>query len=87
MGREVTIAGMAYFKPSGQLSYVEIQEYSEPNEKDSFFSKKPKSRSFEQQLLFQLKEGKKKNPLSDLIGKWPGDESDEEFDKLLNNLD
>ena len=84
MGREVTISGMAHFRPSGQLSYIEIQEYFEPNQKDSFYSKKPSSMNLEQQQLFQIKQGKKRNPLSAITGKWPGEES---FDDLIKMLD
>jgi hypothetical protein len=84
MGRDVTIAGMAHFKPSGQLSYIEVQEYFEPGVKDGFFSKKPASMNVEQQILFQVKGGKKRNPLADITGKWPGDEN---LDDLLKMLD
>ncbi|HMQ70656.1 MAG TPA: hypothetical protein PKA90_16875, partial [Ignavibacteria bacterium] len=75
--------GMANFKPSGQLSYVEIEEYSEPGMNDNYFSKKTNAMNAEQQILFQLKSGKKANPLSDIIGKWPGDESMEEILEML----
>jgi hypothetical protein len=84
MGKEVTISGIANYRPGGQLSYIEIEQYFEPGKSDDFFSRKPKAMTMEQQVLFQLKQGKKKNPLSDLIGKWPGDES---FDDLLKMLD
>jgi hypothetical protein len=84
MGKEVTISGIANYRPGGQLSYIEIEQYFEPGKSDDFFSRKPKEMTVEQQVLFQLKQGKKKNPLSDLIGKWPGDES---FDDLLKMLD
>lgn len=84
MGKEVTISGMAHFKPNGQLSYVEIQEYFEPKKKDSFYSRKPVSMNIEQQLLFQIKQGKKRNPLSAITGKWPGDEN---FDDLIRMLE
>jgi hypothetical protein len=87
MGKEVTISGMGHFKPSGQLSYVEIHEYAHPGERDKYFSKKPNAMTTQQQVLFQLKQGKKKNALMDLVGKWPGNESDEEFDKLIYDLD
>ncbi|MCC6600947.1 MAG: hypothetical protein IT223_09775 [Crocinitomicaceae bacterium] len=84
MGKDVTISGMAHFKPNGQLSYIEIQEYFEPGQKDSFYSRKPVSMNIEQQLLFQIKQGKKHNPLSAITGKWPGDES---FDDLIKMLE
>lgn len=84
IGKEVTISGMAHFKPNGQLSFIEMQEYFRPGEKDSFYSKKPTSMNADQQLLFQIKQGKKRNPLSDITGKWPGDES---FDDLMKMLE
>jgi hypothetical protein len=84
MGKEVTISGMAHFKPNGQVSYIDIQEYFEPGQKDSFYSRKPISMNVEQQQLFQIKQGKKRNPLSEITGKWPGEES---FDELIKMLD
>jgi len=63
MGKEVTISGMAHYKPNGQLSFVEIQEYGEPGARDKFFSKKPTAMTAYQQLLFQAKQAKKSNSL------------------------
>lgn len=87
MGKEITVSGMSHYKTNGQLSYIEIIEFFEANKSDVHFSKKPKAMSLEQQVLFSLKNGKKKNPLKSLIGKWSGDETDEEFEKLLKDLD
>ena len=39
--------------------------------------------SVEQQIGLQLKSGKSKNPLKELTGKWPGNES---FEDLLTML-
>lgn len=68
MGKEVTISGMAHYKPNGQLSFIEIQEYMEPGARDKFFSKKPAAMSAHQQLLFQAKQSKKSSSLSALMG-------------------
>lgn len=84
MGKQLTITGMAHYKPGGQLSYLEIQEYYEPGQKDKFFSRKPLAMDTQQQIAFQLKQGKSRNPLTSITGKWPGDES---LDDLLNMLD
>ncbi len=86
MGKDVTISGMAHYKPNGQLSFIEIQDYGKPSLTDKFFSKKPNAMTAHQQLLFQAKQGKKSNPLEDIIGMWPGDETDEEFAELLKGL-
>ncbi len=86
MGKEVTISGMAHYKPNGQLSFVEIREYGKPNATDKFFSKKPKATTARQQVLLQTKQSKKANPLVDILGKWPGNEDDEEFTELLKRV-
>ncbi len=54
---------------------------------DGSFARKPITMTAQQQLLFQSKQGKNIDLIKNLLGKWPGDESDEEFDKLIKNLD
>lgn len=53
----------------------------ESDEEDK--EKKSDRISVEQQIESQLKSGKLKNPLRELTGKWPGDES---FEDLLAML-
>jgi len=87
-GQHIAINGMAYFKPGGQLSYVQMEAFGEADENmRKMFSKKPHKMSMQQQIALQLREGKKPNPLPDIIGKWPGDETDEEFEQMLKALD
>ncbi len=87
MGREVTITGMAHYKPNGQLSFVEIQEYRAPGARDAFFSKKPVAMSARQQLLFQAKQ--KKSPslaaLKSMAGLLKDEISDEQFQEMLRD--
>jgi hypothetical protein len=56
-------------------------------EKDNFFSRRPRLNTVELQIERQLRQGKKRNALADLVGQWPGDETDEEFEQLLKDLD
>lgn len=84
LGHEVTISGTAHFNPNGTVSFIRVDEYTEPSESDKIFNRKPRAMATEQQVLFQLKAGKKRNPLNELIGSWPGDES---LDELLEMLD
>ena len=86
-GRDITLTGIAYYKPGGQLSYVAMESFGKPGNGDKFFSKKPDKLSMQQQIAIQIREGKKNNPLDDVIGKWPGDETDEEFEQMLKALD
>lgn len=83
-GKELTITGMAHYKPGGKLSFIEIQEFAEPGENDKFFSRIPHAMSVQQQIAFEVKSGKSKNPLRELTGQWPGDES---LDDLLKQLE
>ncbi len=84
-GKEVTITGTSHFKPRGK-SVIEIERVFEPGEGDTYFSKRPKSETFEMQLERQIRE-KGSNPLAEIFGKWPGDETDEEFEQMLKALD
>lgn len=56
-------------------------------EKDYSFSRWPRVNTVERQIERQLRQGKKRNALADSVGQWPGDETDEEFEQLLKELD
>lgn len=89
MGKEVTISGMAHYKPNGQLSFVEIQEFGEPGARDKLFSKKPSAMTARQQLLFQAKQSKKSNSLSALksiSGLLKDEISDDQFQEMLIDI-
>ncbi len=86
-GKEITISGVAHFKPGGQLSYVNLESFSQPGASDKFFSRKPDKMPIQQQIAMQIKQGKKSNPIDDIFGKWPGNETDEEFAQMLKELD
>lgn len=86
-GKDITITGIAHFKPGGQLSFVQLESFGQPGKGDEIFSKKPEKMGIQQKIALQLREGKKANPLDDIFGKWPGDETDEEFERMLKELD
>ncbi|MBK9222411.1 MAG: hypothetical protein IPO16_09855 [Saprospiraceae bacterium] len=71
-GKEITLTGMAHFKPGGQLSYMKLESFTEPGTSDKFFSHKPNKMSVQQQIALQIRDGKKRNPLEDIIGKMAG---------------
>lgn len=89
MGKEVTISGMAHYKPNGQLSFIEIQEYMEPGARDKFFSKKPTAMTAHQQVLFNAKQSKKSSSLAALMsisGLLKDEISDKQFQEMLNDI-
>lgn len=88
VGKEITISGLAHYKPNGQLSFMEIFEFSEPTESDKYFSKKPIAMIGEQQLLFQIKQGKGKSSLDaleNIMGLMKDDITDEQFNEMLKD--
>lgn len=86
-GREITLVGTAHFKSGGQLSYIIMDSFSLPSAGDRFFSQKPHKMDIQQQVALQIRENRKANPLNDILGKWPGDESDDEFNNMMKALD
>lgn len=89
MSKEVTISGMAHYKPNRQLSFVEIQKYSEPGARDKFFSKKPTAMTAHQQLLFQAKKSKKStsfSALKSISGLLKDEITDDQFEEMLKNI-
>jgi len=84
-GKKVTITGIVHYKPGGK-SVIEIEKIGKPGDRDDYFSKKPQSLTVEQQLVKYLREGHR-NRLSEISGKWPGDETDSEFEKMIKDLD
>jgi len=88
VGKEITISGLAHYKANGQLSFIEVVDYSEPKSSDLYFSRKPNAMNAEQQLLFQIKEGKGKDSLGaleSLMGLMKDDISEEEFNEMLKD--
>ena len=85
-GKDVTIAGTANYRPGGKLGFVMIDRIFKPGKGDEYFSKKKNIETVEQQIQRQWKEGGYKNHLSEIVGNWPGDETDEEFEEMLKML-
>jgi len=89
MGKKVTIYGMAHYKPNGKLSFIEIQEFGQPNETDKFFSKLPSAMTAHQQLLFQIKQTNLSGSLAALkrmSGLLKEEINDEQFNEMIKEI-
>ena len=86
-GLQVTLAGQAHFKSNGQLMYVLVDRIFESRPQDKFFSKVPNAENARQQLKRQIRERTPKNWMAEIAGKWPGNETDKEFEEMLKLLD
>lgn len=85
-GTEATVHGLGHYKPNGRLDYIEIERIYPSTPEDKYFSKIPFAETAEQQVQKQTIGKSNKNWADEIFGKWPGDETDEEFDKLLDDL-
>lgn len=86
MGHDLTIHGVAHYKANGEINFVDILSFDKYRNRDKYFNIKPSSHNTNQQLLFNVEKGKVKNSISDLLGHWPGEENDEEFNNIINSL-
>lgn len=85
-GTEATVHGIGHFKPNGRLNFIEIERIYQSNPDDKYFSKLPLAETAEQQVLKQVIGKPNRNWAAQILGQWPGNESDEEFDKLLKDI-
>jgi hypothetical protein len=85
-GSEATVHGIGHFKPNGRLNFIEIERIYQSTPEDKYFSKLPFAETVQQQVLKQVVGKTNRNWAAQILGQWPGDESDEEFDKLLNDI-
>lgn len=86
MGLDLTIHGIAHYKANGEINFVDILAFDKYNHSDKYFSKKPSSHHTNQQILFNVKKGKVKNAVTEILGQWPGEENETEFNALITSL-
>ncbi len=83
---EVLVFGKAVFRPSGQMLRVDADEIGPAEDRDQFFAKMPKPRAqrFDSRKL-RIKKSQTSG-VAAIVGKWPGDESDEEVQRVLQEI-
>lgn len=81
-GKKITITGTNHYKPN-KTSVIEIHTIHQPNDADSYFSKKPKLlTSVEDQIKSQI-DRKFGNSISDIVDQWPDEDTFEDLVKML----
>ena len=84
--KRVMILGKAIYRPSGRLLRVDAEEMTSAAADDTFFSKIPKPSRQKLDGREIVREQSHKSGLAAIIGKWPGDETDEEIEAALQEL-
>jgi hypothetical protein len=84
--KRVLILGKAIYRPSGRLLRVDTEELASASADDTFFSKMPTPSRRKLDVREIVREKSHKRGLAAIIGKWPGDETDEEIEVALQEL-
>ncbi|SFH82842.1 hypothetical protein [Planctomicrobium piriforme] len=84
--KRVLILGKAVYRPSGRLLRVDADEMLPASDDDTFFSAMPKPAIRKVELRKAVLEQAGKRGVAGIIGKWPGDETDEEIAAALKEM-
>lgn len=86
LNRRVLVLGKAVYRPSGRLLRVDAEEVTLTSGQEEFFSTLPKAVRKQFDLRDTVREQQQKIGIAAVIGKWPGEETDEEIEKALKEL-
>lgn len=86
LNRRVLVLGKAVFRPSGRLLRVDAEEVTLTSGQETFFSTIPRPvwKHFDRRDA--VPQQQQKMGIAAVIGKWPGEESDEEIEQALKEL-
>jgi hypothetical protein len=86
LNRSVLVLGKAIYRVSGRVLRIDSEEFRAPTEHDEFFSQLPSPPAARPDIKSILREQPHKKGIRAIIGKWPGDECDEEIEQVLQEL-
>jgi hypothetical protein len=86
LGCPVTVYGTAVYRPSGRLLRIDADEIVQASEQDRFFTTIPPGIPPLGCSKQSLKEQAARGGLAAIVGKWPGDETDEQVQEALRRL-
>jgi hypothetical protein len=85
--QHVLVLGRAIYRPSGKLLRIDADEVIRAGDEDQFFSAVPKPKRLRFDLRDVVREQQHKKGIAGIYGKWPGNESDEEIDAALREIE
>ena len=84
--QRVVVRGRAFFRPSGQLLLLDVDDVEEANGESSVWSRAPKPGDVAlDQTRLRRRQGKRSG-LPAVVGRWPGDETDEQVEEALRRI-
>ena len=86
VGQPVLVLGRAVYRASGNVLRIEADEVQPATDRDRFFATLPKPRRRRFDVGQIVREQSHKKGVEAILGKWPGDETDEEIEQGLEDL-
>lgn len=86
LNHRVLVIGEAVYRPSGRLLRIDAVDVSATTDDGKFFSAIPTPVRQQFDIRDVLREQPHKLGVAGIIGKWPGDETDEEIEQALREL-
>jgi hypothetical protein len=84
---QILVLGRAVFRPSGQLLRIDAEEIMSAGDDQMFFARIPTPRGRSLTRRAALLPKSRHKGIAAIIGQWPGEESDEELRKILEEID
>ncbi len=85
-GKRARVAGLSKFRPSGAVLRIEAESVVEAEGDLSLFTGMPRPVLHELDLRSLHEAQGPRSGIAAIFGKWPGDESDEEFEQAVSEL-
>lgn len=87
LGQPVAVYGKAVYRPSGRLLRIDAAQIRAATDKDRFFAKVPRGLPPRSDLKQRLREARRcRGGVGAIIGKWPGNETEEQVRQALDEL-
>jgi hypothetical protein len=84
--QQILVIGRAVFRPSGNLLRIDATEVHPASESDHFFSSVPAAHTRPLDIGAILRQQERKRGIAAIFGRWPGDETDEEIETALREM-
>jgi len=84
-GRKAMVSGTAVFRPSGAVLRIEAEHIEPAGEDVAFWSVEPRPLRGGEESPLRVNQGPRSG-LNAILGQWPGDESDEQIARALEDL-
>lgn len=86
INRRVLVLGQAIYRASGRLLRIDADEIKAAEGESSFWSRIPAAKSRRFDLRQVIRQQDHKRGAGAILGRWPGDETDEEIERALRDL-